>query len=128
MSMVTLFNQLTHDELADYSKFDNLLDYHYEKFKYLYRVIEGLTLEGIKSITCADKSEKELRIFIFISDKKKAVSIGKKLNEIVRTFKSDYKKYFKVSVTVEEARLVVVISAKKIAKEEDIYEDRFNSD
>ena len=56
-TVIEVFNQLTHTELADCNTFQNILNNHYNKFKMIYKHMRHLELDDIVKITCADTSE-----------------------------------------------------------------------
>lgn len=49
---VTLFNQLTCNELADLNVFDSILSDNYTNFQYFYDMIKSISLSKISSIIC----------------------------------------------------------------------------
>ena len=53
--LITIFNQLTSSELADYNLFSDIIENHYEKFRYLYSLINNLNLSKVKTINCKTK-------------------------------------------------------------------------
>lgn len=125
--ILTLFNQLTHDELADYTKFENVLDNHYEKFKYFYRLMGVVGLDNIQKVRCSDTDDSNtLCIEIEFENKKHLKEFEKSFDDVVKTYKHYYKKYFKVVVESNKTTILISIINKKISKEGEIYEDRFD--
>lgn len=127
--VLTLFNQLTHSELADYSIFENVLDNHYEKFKYFYHLMEDIDLINIDKIRCSESFiPNALEIRVSFENVKHLNDFNKKFTNITKSFRGYYIKYFIVSSTIDKKSLYISIENKNnISSEEDIYEDRFNS-
>lgn len=120
--LITIFNQLTSSELADYSLFSNILENHYEKFKYLYSLIEDVDLSIIDNIDC-EVNPHCLRTII---DAQKS----KYLNEIVYSINSNrcsyiYYKYFDVDLKQDHTQLIIDIMMKSDNGEDIIYANRF---
>jgi len=128
LDVITLFNQLTHDELADYSLFEKVLESHYEKFKYFYRLMENISLEGVNKIRCSNSdSPGAIEFRIDFESNKNLREFNKEFSNITKTFKGYPAKYFSVDIKVDKKSLYITIENKNICSEEDIYEDRFNS-
>ena len=120
--MITLFNQLTSKELVDYNLFSQIIDSHYEKFKYLYYILKEVDLDTIADITCtADENTLSTSI---IPNKIKHTD---KLIYVINERKSEYKKadYFNINVSWCNKVIHIDISMSGDEKECDIYADRF---
>jgi len=120
--MVTIFNQLTSSELADYTLFENILEYHYEKFRYFYFLINDIDLKKIEKIYCKEKKN-NIKVYIVPHE-------NKYINDIVfaiNNCKNDYSssKYFTVDIIEEYNNIVVDIGMKNDREEGDIYANRF---
>ena len=120
--LITIFNQLTSSELADYNLFYNIIENHYEKFKYLYSLIDDIDLSTVDKINCKDEDD-VLSICI-------QVDKVKYLNDIVYIINSNKKSYvfadyFIVDLIQDRNKLHMTISVKSGMKEDDIYANRF---
>jgi len=125
--MISVFNQLTENELADCDLFEDILNLHYEKFKYFYLIIEDICLGDVQKIECTENT-KQLIVIIKFDDNKDRDSFRKVMDKYTKNKNSVYySKYFSVKIEKESNKLNISIENKKICREEDIYEDRFNS-
>ena len=120
--MITLFNQLTSSELADYTLFENILEYHYEKFRYFYFLINDVNLKKIEKIYC---KEKRSNIMVYIIPHE-----NKYINDIVfaiNNSKTQYatSKYFTLDIIEDHNTLVIDIGMCNDCEEGDIYANRF---
>lgn len=120
--LITIFNQLTSSELADYNLFSNIIENHYEKFKYLYSLIEDIDLSTIDKIYCSD-DKYTLKTTI---DARK----NKYLNDIVYSINSNrysyiHSDYFDMDIVQKHNQLIINIKMKSDLKEDDIYANRF---
>ena len=113
-TVIEVFNQLTHTELADCNTFKNILTNHYNKFKMIYKHIKHLDIEDIVNITCVD------------SDSGLVVCIIPSRPEILINFVEDVdNEYnFDVNFSYENGRLLMQIFDSEIS-EVDIYESKF---
>lgn len=121
--MITLFNQLTSSKLADFNVFAEIVDNHYEKFKYLYYMIGKLNLKKINTVLC-DLNESSINVEITAKENKYINTIIFTINER----KSEYKKseYFDIDLCEENGVVILNISMNQDSKEGDLlYADRF---
>ena len=112
--MITIFNQLTHSELADRYTFENILKNHYMKFKLIYKYMKHLDLTTVRKITCKD-DEEGLSIKIVYLDDCGNTGLFEGLNNT----------QFNIEIVKEEGSLLLKITNSD-RSEVDIYEDRFN--
>lgn len=130
--VLTLFNQLTHHELADYQigeKVGFIVTNHYEKFKYFYHLMEDVKINKVDKIRCSDsEDEKALVIRVDFDNKKHMTNFKAEFSDITHTFRGFPAKYFTVDITIDKKSLYITIENKNISSEEDIYEDRFDTD
>ena len=119
---VTIFNQLTSSKLADYSLFSDMIENHYEKFKFLYYLIEDIDLDNIDNIY-SKASKKELKTFII----PKSVKCSNSIIFDINSKKQEYSlsSFFNINLTEEHDKLVVSIRIVDDKKEGEIYENRF---
>lgn len=122
--MITIFNQLTSTELADYTLFDNLLELHFEKFRYFYSTIKYLDLDNISEITCTDTDD-SLTFNIRPKKNKYVNDVENLLISEANKYAYHYAKHFKIDISSTNSMIIFKISHKKIRKEREIYaEDR----
>lgn len=120
--MITLFNQLTSRKLADYNLFAQIVDNHYEKFKYLYYMISKLDFGKIDTIIC-DMSDSVIHVDITAKD-------NKYINTIIYTInnrKLSYKKaeFFLLDISEKGGTLTLSIGMVDDIREGELYADRF---
>jgi hypothetical protein len=128
IDMILVFNQFTNQGLADCDLFENILENHYEKFKYFYSIIEDMCLDKVQKIHC-EEQESGLEIYILFKNKKDRDEFVTKFNKYQsKCSKSYYDEYFELGMKNDANTLNISIENKNISKEEDIYENRFNSD
>lgn len=118
---ITIFNQLTSSKLADYSLFSDLIDNHYEKFKYLYYLIGDVDISKIDTIY-AKTSKKTLTTYITPKNVKYSNEIIFDINS--KKHKYQYSNYFEVNLIEERNVLEISIKTVDNKKEGDIYADR----
>lgn len=53
-TVIEIFNQLTHNELADCKTFENIIVNHYNKFEMIYHYLKDIEMDDILKITCVD--------------------------------------------------------------------------
>jgi hypothetical protein len=130
--VLTLFNQLTHRELADYSigeRVGFIMTNHYEKFKYFYHLMEDVKINKVDKIKCSDSEDtRSLVVRVDFDDKKHMNRFQKEFSNIAAAFRGYPAKYFSVDISIDKKSLYITIENKNISSEEDIYEDRFNTD
>jgi hypothetical protein len=129
-SMVEVFNQLTHHELADYSLFEELLGNHFEKFRYFYHgtsEISDTLAENVKGISCFCSSNGILVVVEF-STAKNCEKYRDAINEYMDDNYCPGEEYFSFDAEIKGSKkLNISIENKTISREDEIYEDRFNS-
>lgn len=113
-NMITIFNQLTHNELADCYTFENILKNHYMKFRLMYKYMKHLDLSTVSKITCND-NEEGLSIKIVYLDKCGNANI----------FEGIKSTQFNIETVIHE-NVVLLNITNNGRSEEDIYENRFN--
>ncbi len=113
--MITIFNQLTHNELADCNTLENIIVNHFRKYKLVYnKYMKYLDLSKVNKITCKD-NEKGLNIKINFKD-------GCLGDSIFKEFTSDT---FVVE-TYNEGNTFVLNVSDEDKGEVELYENRFN--
>ena len=113
--MITIFNQLTHNELADCNTFENIIVNHFRKFKLVYKAhMKYLDLTKVDKITCKD-SKKGLSIKITYKNGCLNGSIFKGIKS--DTFVTEY---------YCDGNTVVINISDKDKGEVELYENRFN--
>ena len=120
--LINIFNRLTSSELADYNLFDDILENHYEKFKYLYSLIEDIDLKKIGQIYCKAKKNC-LRVIIEPDNVSDINTIIYSINENRNNY--TFSKYFKLDIVESQNNLLLEIGVKNNKKEGDMYDNRF---
>lgn len=120
--LINIFNRLTSSELADYDLFFEILENHYEKFKYLYSLIEDINLKKIDQIYCKT-SKTKLRIII--EPQKESY-----INDIIYNINKNrdnytFSEHFNLDLIESGDRLLIEIKTKNNKKEGELYESRF---
>lgn len=119
--MITLFNQLTSSELADYTLFDNILEYHFEKFRYLYFLINKINLKKINKIYC-NETKDYITVYIEPHDNKYISEMVSDIRKKEHLYcNSDY---FFINIIEEKNLLVIDVGMAEDREECDIYENR----
>jgi hypothetical protein len=97
-NIVNLFNRLTDNRLADYHLFENIIDDHYDKFRYFYLIVSNIDMHNVIKINGGVVSNMEVLFFIeaeeaFITDYYDDISKNH------QCLKNNYfNKYFKVKI------------------------------
>jgi len=119
--IISVFNQLTRSELADCSLFENIINRHYEKFKYFYSIIDNINLKSIIDIDCQEESTK-LNIYIsFKTKKERDTFFNIFINKINNRCSFKYKDYFIFNVMRDTKCINITIENNDIIMEEVIY-------
>ena len=118
---ITIFNQLTSSKLADYSLFTDIIENHYEKFKYLYYMIDDIDLKNVNTIY-SKANKKELTTVIVPKSVKYSNEIIFDIND--RKNKYPLSEYFNVNLIEEKQGLEITISMADNKKEGEIYANR----
>lgn len=119
--MITVFNRLTSKTLADYTLHEHIVELHYEKFKYLYYMINDMDLSHIETITCEDDSN---NLIVKIESTK-----AKYLNDVIYYInerKSSYNKSNLFTINIEEYSNIITLTIGIIndEKEDTLYGNR----
>lgn len=120
--LINIFNRLTSSELADYNLFSEILENHYEKYKYLYSLIEDVNLDKVEQIYCKTNKH-NLRVIIEPHD----ISY---INDIVCEINSKrnnhtFHKHFNLNMIESQNCLLIEIGIKNNKKEGEMYASRF---
>lgn len=119
--MITLFNRLTSQELADYSLFSHMIDLHYEKFKYLYYVLKDIELSHIDNIVCVENVE-SISVTITPASIEHTSEIMFDINKRKDVYKK--KEYFHIDIESYANAIQIDISIAGNEKEGDLYASR----
>lgn len=127
--MISIFNRMTKSsksDLDDCSLFEDIMDTQYEKFKFFYEMIKDMALEPIKKIECS-KRDSDLVIVISFKNKGDRDEYYDMFSNYENCISSDYTDYFALKLDKSGVKLNISIENKSISREEEIYENRFNS-
>lgn len=104
-SIITIYNRLT--ETKDLDTFKNILDYHYDKFKYFYRALEKCTnKEAISNIICNEVTNDILEIVINTEKKNNMEEI---INEITNNFKDSYFENYSIRTSIDKRKKIIIL-------------------
>lgn len=120
--LITIFNQLTSSELADYNLFEDIISNHYEKFRYLYSLINKISLRKINKIYCTTSSS-AIHVCIEPHEIKYMDDIIYVIN--ANKHKYTYSDYFNLDIYEKRGVLHISISIDDGSKEGDLYANRF---
>lgn len=126
-NMTVLWNKMTGEDLiSDKCEWESLIDNHYEKFKFFYKMLKEIKLDKIDIIAVKDNIS-ELIITMEFSTEKKAKNHLELLKDAQETIEFIYKKYFLFEYELLDKLIHIEISNQDINEEGDIYENIFNS-
>lgn len=121
-NLINIFNRLTSSELADYNIFSEILENHYEKFKYLYSLIENVDLDKVEQIY--GKTNKNLlRVIIEPSNISDINKIIYTINENRNNY--TFSNHFTLNVIESQNYLLIEIGIIDNKKEKSVYASRF---
>ena len=120
--LINIFNRLTSSELADYNLFSEILENHYEKFKYLYSLIENINLNKVEQIYCKT-NKNSLRAIIEPHEISYINDIVYKINKNRNNY--TFSEHFKLDLVESQNYLLIEIKMKNNKKESDVYASRF---
>lgn len=119
---IVVFSKLTKSELSECSLFEDILDSHYEKFKFFYSLIKNLCLKNVEKIICKEQTDK-LLIFIYFKTKTLLNNFNKSLTTEMTLNKYNYANYFILNIDKEPKTINISIWNKGISEESEIYEN-----
>lgn len=126
-TMVEVFSQLTPNELSGYSLYEDVLGNHLEKFRefyYITKLIPADLEKAVKGIDCFCKPD-GLHIVLKFSSTKKCKEY---METIEPNLVPDNEEYFTFNIKVASSKkLNISLENNKISREDEIYEDRFNT-
>ena len=104
-SIITIYNKLT--ETKDLDTFKNILEYHYDKFKYFYRALEKCTRkEVISNITCNEATDDILEIIINTEKKNNMEEV---INELMDNFKDSYFESYSIRTSIDKRKKIIIL-------------------
>lgn len=117
---ITIFNHIASNNLLEVDLFEQLLEYHFEKFRYFYSLLENINLQNIKCINCKEK-KKSLKLYIVPLE-------NKYINDIIDRINNQRNIYalhdsFNLDVNVCDGQIEIQISLNPEAEEVELYED-----
>lgn len=121
--LITIFNQLTSQELADCNLFNGILHNHYEKVKYLYSLLNGVNMNNIEELYCDSFDYSVLDVIIIPKDTKYLDTVIKKINKNRNNY--FYSECFDISVIEIKNSIKILINVINGDSEEELYESRF---
>lgn len=126
--MVAVISQLTQPESTDCSKFDQVIDHHFEKFRYFYNLLQCDGFDTVKSMDCSCADDHQsLQVELLFDKKNQRDVFNTSFMERINTSKTFQAKYFIVVLTPTKNSLNISIENKLISREDDIYGAGFNS-
>lgn len=126
-NMTVLWNKMTgEDHLTNKCNWESLIDNHYEKFKFFYKMLKYIKIEKIDIIACSD-NDSSLIITMEFSTPKKAEKHLSLLQDAQEKVEFSYKKYFTFDYDLLEKLIHIEISNQDIKEEGDLYENILNS-
>jgi len=120
--MIIIFNKLINSDLSDCSIFENILNYHYEKFKFFYSLIKNLCLKNVEKISCQEKID-DLLILISFKTKPLTTNFSKALQDTINSNDYVYANHFILTINKNSNIIYISIMNKYVSKENEIYED-----
>lgn len=122
--IISIFNRLTDNELADYHLFENILDNHYGKFKYFYYIIRELDITKVNRITCKIVSDSEL-LFSIKSNKRTVKKYLCTYDDFNRSSNTYFNRYFSYNILEVDSGVEVHIRCN-CDDENKIYMDNYS--
>ena len=122
--LISIFNQLTSQELADCNIFDEMLESHYEKIKYLHCLLKGVHMGSeISDLFCDSYDSSSITIVIIPRQVKHMNKIIKAVNSNKNNF--FYSKLLYVDLAEKKSTIELTIGTRTGCEEESFYESRF---
>ena len=126
-NMTVLWNKMTgEDHLTNKCNWESLIDNHYEKFKFFYKMLKYIKIEKIDIIACSDNDSSLIITMEFSTDKKAEKHLSL-LQDAQEKVEFSYKKYFTFDYGLLEKLIHIEISNQDIKEEGDLYENILNS-
>ena len=126
--MVTVINELTNSETPEESKFEHVIDHHFEKFRYFHYLLKCDGFEDVQSMecTCAEDHQ-SLSVDLLFEKKQQRDNFREAFETRVNESETFQSQYFIVVLTPTKNSLNISIENKKISREDEIYGDRSDS-
>lgn len=109
--MIDIFNRLTESELSECELFKDILENHYEKYKYFYWQICDIPFDKVQCIIC-EPSESCILIKIEFKNNKNRDSFKKTMKNNISSFSSDDDENFSLIITTGSNELNISIEDK----------------
>lgn len=120
--LITIFNRLTSIESADCDFFNDILDFHYEKVKYLNSLLNGVNKSEINDIICKSYDSYNIHIIISVTNISYITTLLNKIE--INKNKYYYSKYLDIEVFNDDEKIHLYINAIDERGEEEFYENR----
>ena len=122
-NVVDVFNQLTLSEASGYSSFENILENHYNKFKYFYESIRLLT--EVEPLSWSPSfQDTTLSIDISFETSTDTNSFYENLSSILETLVYPESKHFTYDANITTGTTVnITIANISIVREDELYEN-----
>lgn len=116
-NMINVYNQIVGEDDSDCTKFKEILDRHFEKYRYFCLLLEDMGGDMVDDYECVKQTSSSITIRVYPSSSKKILDLKERM--ISLTKKKSYNNYFKYCITSDDAYVNIKISSKM--KENEFY-------
>ena len=116
-NMINVYNQIVGEDDSDCTKFKEILDRHFEKYRYFCSLLEDIGEEAVAEYECVKQSHASITIRVLPASSERLLDLRDDMISITK--RKSYSKYFKYSITSNDAYINIKISSKM--KESDLY-------
>lgn len=115
--MINVYNQIVGEDDSDCTKFKEILDKHFEKYRYFCSIMEDIGEDAFAGYECVKQTHSSITIRVLPTSKERLLDLRDDMISITK--RKSYSKYFKYSITSNDAYINIKISSKM--KESDFY-------
>jgi uncharacterized protein YpiB (UPF0302 family) len=125
--IVSTFNRLTNNELADDNLFKDILEEHYDKFRYFYNIIKTIDEDRLIDDMICNANKEGLEFILSFASPEDSYEYKElfdtKFSKINDTY---YRKYFKHITSSSNCDIIIKISCN-LQNESDVYGKHYNA-
>lgn len=116
-NMINVYNQIVGNDDSDCTKFKEILDKHFEKYRYFCSLLEDIGEDSVSEYQCINQTHSSIVIRVLPSSKERLLDLRDDMISITK--KKSYSKYFKYSITSNDVYINIKISSRM--KESEFY-------
>lgn len=114
---INVYNRIVGEDNSECLKFKEILDRHFEKYRYFCSLLEDIGEDAFAEYECVKQTFSSMIIRVLPSSNERLLDLRDDMISITK--KKSYSKYFKYNITSDDTYINIKISSKM--KESDYY-------